>query len=273
GGYIRMTRTNINLSTVWKNLDFQSYQSLASTNETAKDYLKENPKSECLILTAHQTDGRGRNGRHFYSELDQGLYFSLAIQLKEKDMMDLTLYTIAAASAMIQAIEEEFGLKLKVKWVNDLFYHGKKVAGILTEAITDPKTNKINSLIIGIGMNLMGEFSKADESTQKTAGSLFERIPSNFSLETLLSKFLKFFSSYHKNLQTRNFLPIYEERLLGRKQKIYYLKKGEKHKAWIQGIDHDGQLLVKNEEGSIESLISNEIHFSSQQFVKNREIE
>lgn len=60
---------------------------------------------------------------------------------------------MAAAVAVCRAIETVAGVKTKIKWVNDLFYNNKKICGILTEAQTNFENGKIDSLIIGIGVN------------------------------------------------------------------------------------------------------------------------
>lgn len=267
---MQINKNKAKIEKVWKDLEIQSYQSVSSTNDLAKSHLRKYPRKEALIVTNHQSAGRGRSGRQFYSKLKQGLYFSLALRVKENDAKDLTLYTIAAASAMIQALEESFSLKMDVKWVNDLFYKGKKVAGILTEAITNPKKNTVDSIVIGIGVNLSGSFKDADEKIQETAACLFEESLEEESLENLLVSFLEIFKGYHSNLQKREFLSYYEEHLLGLNEKIYYYKKEKKYEAWIRGINRNGELIVENEEAEIQNLFANEIHFSSQQFASNR---
>lgn len=267
---MQMNENKLKIEKIWKGLEIQSYQRVPSTNDLAKSYLKDTVGKEALIIANHQNAGRGRSGRQFYSNLKQGLYFSLALKVKEKDTKNLTLYTIAAASAMIQAMEECFSLEIDVKWVNDLFYKGKKVAGILTEAITDPQKNRVDSIIIGIGLNLAGSFKNADKKTQETAGCLFNESLEKESLDSLLISFLSSFYDYHSRLEERKFLPLYEEHLLGLNEKIYYYKKEKKYEAYIRGINRDGELIVENEEAGIENLFANEIHFSSQQFASNR---
>lgn len=261
----------INLPLTWKQLKVKYYKEIPSTNDLAKKMIKENLKDELLIISEKQTKGRGRSGRNFYSKLDHGLYFSLAIHPQTVNPNSLPLYTIAAATALMQAIETELGLKLQVKWVNDLFYKNRKVAGILTEAITDPATNQIASLVIGIGLNLAGSFKDADPTTQDVAGTLFEELPNDFNANKLLRQFLIVFESYHKKLLHKKFLPIYEKRLLGIDQEVSYQRKNEMNYGIIRGINEQGQLLVSNQQGELLTLFGEEIHFSSKQFKKRIE--
>lgn len=258
------------LPAMWQHVNIEYYEEITSTNDWAKKQIREKPTEEILIISKRQTKGRGRSGRSFYSSLDHGLYFSLAIHPQVVNPDDLPMYTIATATALIQAIKTELGLDVQVKWVNDLFYKNQKVAGILTEAITDPKTNQITAIIIGVGLNLAGSFKGADETTQEVAGTLYEELPPAFNINNLLCEFLLVFGNYHQDLTSRQFLPIYEQNLLGMGREVSYRKKNQTYYGIIQGINAQGQLLVKNKKGELLTLLGEEIHFSSKQFRKGR---
>lgn len=261
---------NHQFSDVWKGLKVQSYEELTSTNDWVKEYLKKDPKDELLVLAKKQTKGRGRSGRSFYSNIDHGLYFSIGIHPKNIEAEKLPLYTIATAAALMQAVREVLGIELKVKWVNDLFYEGRKVSGILSEAITNPETNRISSLVIGIGLNLAGSFEEADIQTQQTAGSLYEKLPAEFNVNKLVKSFLFQFKEYHQDIGARKFLPIYEKQLLGIGQEVSYVRKNKKYSGVIHGVNRNGHLQVKNKKNEWINLFSDEIHFSSQQFTRTR---
>lgn len=263
-----MNRVRNKLSLIWKNLKITHYEKIGSTNDSVKEYLIQNPTKEILIISDKQTNGRGRSNRQFYSEIDMGVYFSLGIKVDNIHPNELPLYTIAAATAMVEAIKEELGLDLQVKWVNDLFFQGRKVGGILAETVINSKTNRIHHLVVGIGLNIAGSFTAADAKTQATAGTLYEKIPEEFNREALLIAFLQKFKNYHENITARSFIPIYRKHLLGLNQEITYQKENSKHSGRIIGINDNGQLMIQNENNQLEILLANEIHFSSQQFVQ-----
>lgn len=253
---------------IWQGLEVHCYKEISSTSDWAKSYLRDHSQDEILIISKTQTKGRGRSGRSFYSEIDHGLYFTLGIRPKITELNDLPLYTIAAATALMLAVEKELRLDLKVKWVNDLFYKGKKVAGILSEATTNPETKKISSLVIGVGLNVAGSFEDADVSTQDVAGTLYDKLPPHFNLKDLLRKFLKEFRTFHQNMGAKEFLPVYEKKLLGIGQEVRYERKKEYYYGIIEGVNESGHLLVRSELDEVLVLLSEEIHFSSQQFRK-----
>ena len=65
--------------------------------------------------------------------------------------------TAAAAVAVVRAIEKLTDMRPQIKWVNDIFINGKKVCGILTEAVTDFESGTDLSVIVGIGINVTTE--------------------------------------------------------------------------------------------------------------------
>lgn len=117
------------------------YETLNSTSDECRRRLAAGER-QCLVLAERQTLGRGRSGKNFYSPTG-GLYLSLAMQARP----DVVGLTCRAAVETAEAIELLTGLDCGIKWVNDLYFRGKKVCGILTEAVGD-------SVILGIGVNL-----------------------------------------------------------------------------------------------------------------------
>ena len=114
----------------------QVYDTLESSNRTAKLLALDGAPHGTLVLTAHQSAGRGRLGRVFESPAGKGVYLSVLLRPAVPAASAQTA-TIGAAVAVCRAVQELCGLELGIKWVNDLYYQGKKVCGILTEAGTD----------------------------------------------------------------------------------------------------------------------------------------
>ena len=88
-------------------------------------------------------------------------------------LQESLLLTTAAATAVYRAVRNVCGISLDIKWVNDLFYQGKKVCGILTEAITDFEGGSIEFAIVGIGLNLYMDERDLPEELKGIAGGLY----------------------------------------------------------------------------------------------------
>lgn len=267
--HLELTQLKQRLATIWPELAITIEEKVNSTNDLAKIHATQSPMVPGLFIATEQTKGRGRHGRSFVSSLDHGLYLSLVFNPKVDSLNDITLYTTLAAAAMTKAISHYTASPLEIKWVNDLFYQNKKVAGILCESMIDIESHQVSSIIIGIGLNLAGNFEQESEEIKQVAGTIFgDAIPPNFNYNQLLALFIEYFCEYEQNIDKREHLDYYQERLLGLNQKVSYLQNGQTQSAIIRGIDKDGRLLVEHDNRNIEALVGSEIHFSSTQFSK-----
>lgn len=128
------------------------FDKLPSTNTYAQELLsKSEPKEGTVILTFHQTHGRGQAGNQWYG--DQGLNIALSAIffphfLKPGEQF---LLVKAASLAVVDLISPLAG-KVFIKWPNDIFIDGQKVCGILIQNVLN--MDRINSSIIGIGLNV-----------------------------------------------------------------------------------------------------------------------
>ena len=123
------------------------YETLPSTNAEAKRMIL-NGARDGVLLAKQQTAGRGRLGRSFFSE--NGIFMSIILS-PENISFDPGFLTSAAAVAVCRAVTEK-GFSVGIKWVNDLLLDGKKVCGILTEAVSSGRETL--AYIVGIGVNV-----------------------------------------------------------------------------------------------------------------------
>ncbi|MBQ7144726.1 MAG: biotin--[Oscillospiraceae bacterium] len=117
-------------------------ETVGSTNDECLQLLRSGAK-RAMVLADAQSAGRGRCGRSFYSPPGAGLYLSVGC-VDWGGAEGLTSFAAVAAAERIEALT---GLKCQIKWVNDLYLDGRKVCGILTEAVG-------GCVIVGIGINL-----------------------------------------------------------------------------------------------------------------------
>ncbi|MDR1796891.1 MAG: biotin--[acetyl-CoA-carboxylase] ligase [Clostridiales Family XIII bacterium] len=170
----------------------EEYDEIDSTNDEAKRRVaaalragaaEPSPALEALFGTAvaarRQTAGRGRRGRAFLSPGGHSIYISYILRPFGK-YGNGDLLTLAAAVAVCRAIERVLPAgpgappeaAPRIKWVNDVFLGGKKICGILAEAVSDPGTNRICALVLGIGVNAGVPPEAFPGELQQTAGSL-----------------------------------------------------------------------------------------------------
>lgn len=132
-----------------ENLTVTVFDTVDSTNKVAKEEAAKDTPS--LYIARTQTAGRGRLGRSFHSPAHTGLYMTVAYTTLTP-LTEAVGVTAAAAVAAVTAIENMTAKSPSIKWVNDLYLDGKKLGGILTEAVTRPDGS--NRMIVGLGINL-----------------------------------------------------------------------------------------------------------------------
>ena len=229
------------LPLVQRRLNVETFQTIDSTNAEAKRRLNNHPDEDFLIISEHQEAGRGRLGRTFYSPPRTGIYMSLALHELSPNS-DATLLTTAAAVAVCQAIEELTTLKPQIKWVNDIFIDGKKVCGILTEGILSLETQTIQSIILGIGINVL-EDEHLPEDLQPIVGALFSG-ESTVSRNTLAASIINHFYAVYETMETGAFLDDYRDRCFVLGKSVSFIKNKQTYRGIATGIDDAGALEI-----------------------------
>ena len=212
--------------------------SVSSTNQRAKAALGEGQVADGAVFASlSQTQGRGRRGKSFFSPPGTGVYFSVVLR-PNCSLEEARLFTTAAAAAVSSAVEELFGTVLGIKWVNDLFLRGKKVGGILTEAVTGFEAGDVEAVIVGIGLNIFPPMEGFPEELLGIAGPIFSQEEKNeVNLNELVARITEKLLLFSKEKQVH---PLYKERslCLGRQVEV----EGERGRA--KKILPDGRLLV-----------------------------
>ncbi len=119
-----------------------------STNTRLKELAEQGAPEGTVVVAREQTAGRGTVGRSFFSPRGEGLYLSVLLRPKA-DPAQLFTLTGRGAVAVRDAIETACGAPCRIKWLNDIYLHGRKVCGILTELSPD-----LSYVVMGVGVNL-----------------------------------------------------------------------------------------------------------------------
>jgi len=229
--------------------DIEIRNCVTSTNSIMKEKALSGLKEFSVLIAQCQTAGRGRMGRSFHSPKGTGIYMSLL--LKPSDGMNPLLITTDAAVSASLAFEKLLGQEVGIKWVNDIYLNGKKVCGILAEKVED-------SIILGIGINVLKPKKGFPEDIKNRAGALFDK-KKRYLREKVAVEFLNTFLEIYKNPDRQVLLDEYRKRSIMTDKKILILKDGEEEKAHAIGINDDYSLLVKKENGETVNISSGDV--------------
>ncbi len=233
--------------------------SINSTNLYAKELALKGAKSNTVVIANHQTAGRGRLGREFYSPENTGLYMSILIR-NEQVTLDPSAFTVAAGIAVCRAISTLCDKKPQIKWVNDIFFNGKKVCGILAEAGTE--SGVLSYIILGIGLNISTEVFPGELNT--IAGSLNTTV----SRSLIAGEIIKEFYRLIPLCGSQQLIDEYKHLSLVLGKKISFTKDGETYSGIATDINIEGNLIVSLENGENITLKSGEVSLRSETFAK-----
>ena len=247
--------------------DIQVFETTTSTNDLAKTYGASGSRVPTFFISEEQTAGRGRLGRTFLSPPKSGLYMSICI-FPEGDLDSISLVTCATAVAATRAVESFIKDTVGIKWVNDLYYHDKKIAGILTEAVTNIEAQKVDALIVGMGINLHIDDAIIPEDLKPIIGSLFspQEIPDSFSRNEFVARFLKEWKQCYEDINSgnRDFMEEYKTHSIIVGKKINVISGMKTYPAIAKSVDNNGHLIVQTDDGAIHSLSYGEVSIRPQ---------
>ena len=229
-----------------------------STNNYAKHLALNGESHGTLIAANHQTSGRGRHGHNFESPAGKGLYMSLILR-PDCDAGKFQMITVADAVAVCRAVEDLYPDSrgtLGIKWVNDVYMRGKKICGILTEAVTGFESGEIESVITGIGINVSHWDFPASAGN---AGSIFEDDNMMFGRDELCARVADYIMTFAENLNDPQIISEYRRRSILMGREISFMKGDKKCYGHVQWIDESGGLMILNQSGEIETLRSGEV--------------
>lgn len=238
--------------------DLHVHDELASTNQTAKELALAGAAHGTAVIAARQSQGRGRYTRSFFSP-PGGLYMSIVLHPDKLQFAHITTVTAFAAVAVCEAIEAVSGRKPGIKWVNDIFLDGKKVCGILTEAVTDFESGCLGWIVVGIGINVTTREEDFPPELHGIAGSVFGG-PAPGSRNRLAAELMNRIPGCAPMLTEAEVIARYRSRLMMLGKTVTVVQSdGTEYSALAADIDEAGHLIAETASGERRVLSSGEI--------------
>ena len=218
---------------------------------------RENSDCEIIAMTAdRQTSGRGQRGTVWQSADRKNLLMTIIVRPTALDVSSYYALSVATALALIESMQT-FGLTTTLKWPNDLYCNNCKLAGTLLE--TDCEGTNVTQAFIGIGLNInqaqFEKMSRRPTSMTIETGKIFNI---DEIMHTILTKFIeKYTTITHCNLST--LFNEYEKSLIGYSVPLLYRDANGEFTATINGVQHNGRILLKCADGDIRTYSFKEV--------------
>ena len=234
------------------------YDSLPSTNTEAARQAAAGAAEGLCVVAREQTAGRGRQQRAWASPKDAGLYFSVVLR-PQLDPPAWPLLTFAAALAARDALRQSFALDTDIKWPNDLLADGRKLCGILAEAV---ETERGRACVVGVGINLTRDAYPPELRAQAT--SVEEATGTTPDREELLTTLVRALARRYEQLHAPdgpteivNDWAAASSYAAGRRVRVTL--SDEAFDGTTRGLEPDGALRVETIDGSIKIVRAGDV--------------
>ncbi len=219
-----------------------------STNDIASEITPQIEEG-ALVITDHQTQGRGQRGNTWEAEVGKNLTFSVVLKPSFLTVSQQFFLNMAVALAISEALRcfflsPDIANDLKIKWSNDIYYADAKLGGILIENTLEGKN--IKHTIVGIGLNINQQIFNYAKAI-----SLKNILQKDFSLPEILEKILQCLEMRYSDLKDKKFQLLKQSYL----HQLYWYKEehlfsdevGNEFVGRIIDVRDDGKLAVQAE--------------------------
>lgn len=231
-----------------------------STNRYARDEadnLWVNGKDIVAVTATHQTAGRGQRGNVWQSQSGNNLLMSILLRPGSALEVANQFMLSQAAALSIHAAMKCYGIETRLKWPNDIYVGGCKLAGILVEL--DYSGAFVEQAIVGIGLNVnQTEFPPMDRVPVSMKKLLGKDIP----VEDVLRDVLCLFNRYYGELRwgcKETISAEYSELLLGFGERRKYVDAEGAFTAVMEGVEPSGHLLLRRSDGTLSRYAFKEV--------------
>ncbi|MCL4877972.1 MAG: biotin--[acetyl-CoA-carboxylase] ligase [Anaerolineae bacterium] len=231
------------------------FASTESTNTEAIKWLAELPliASGAVVVADEQTAGRGRYDRKWLTPPGSAIAMSMILRTKRPAQN----VTILGAVAVSQVLEALLPGRVGIKWPNDVMIEGKKVCGILAEAVWHHE--KMTAVVLGIGINLSVDFSGV--MLPYTPTNLNEHLDTPVQRPQLIKNIAATIDQWMEE-PTEALHQAWKTRLVTLRQQVT-MERGVTGEA--VDVDKDGALLVKTSDGKIERFLAGDVNSAAPQ--------
>lgn len=248
-----MIMNHYNLQTALAPRPFRYYPRITSTNDAALEWLREGAKDGSVVVAEEQTEGRGRLGRKWYTPPGVALAFSVILRPSLDALPQVTMLGGLAVYELLEALNEGRGEphRVGIKWVNDVLLNGKKVCGVLTEAVWEG--DRLLGAVLGIGVNVRVRFEVPE--LEHTATNVETALGRTFDRIDLLRDLLARIEHWALRLGSAELFTTWRAHLVTLGQPVTV--------GSISGIaldvDPDGALRVQTADGAVQRVMAGDV--------------
>lgn len=239
--------------------DISVFAETSSTNDVIDRLARDDVAEGVVVFAESQNQGRGRLGRSWFSPAGKGLWFSVLLRPKLRPQQ-IPQITVLASVAVARTIEHVARLSPKIKWPNDVYVNGRKVAGILTELSAEQDV--VRYVVLGIGIDVNVAASEFPPKLRSIATSLAIEAGHPIDRAELASAVLRELDELYVRVAKKDFESVAEEwerRCTTVGKHVVVLIGDRRLHGHAEALDAEGALLLRTEHGHLERITGGDV--------------
>lgn len=234
----------------------QYFPSVDSTNLVAQNWLRNGADAGSVVIADEQTKGRGRRGRSWYNP--PGVSLSVTIILKPEPQNASQLSMVGALAVYDLCAYAKLS-DTGIKWPNDVQVKGKKISGVLPEAVWDG--SQLLGVVLGMGVNVRNQFddqlARIATSIEAEAGRTFERLE-------LIPLLLERTDYWAARIGSDELVRTWKSHLNTLGQSVVVEGINQRIVGQAVDVERNGTLLIKTADGSIQAVMAGDVSLRPQ---------
>ena len=233
------------------------FPEIASTNTLAMEMASAGASEGTVVIAERQTEGKGRLGRKWISPKGN-LYLSVILRPRIP-MHRAPLITLMGAVAVAAAIRTTCELTAGIKWPNDILISGRKVSGLLTEMSAEQ--DRIRHLVLGIGVDVNMDLGQFPTDIQSLTTTLAKESGTAINRTALLQQVLRDLEHWYRKFLANDaeILEEWTKMNVTVGNRVAVGGASEILEGLAQGIDHEGRLLLRLDNGTIRTVAAGDV--------------
>lgn len=238
--------------------DIYYFDTIGSTNDYGFKCAEAGAPDLTVITAFEQTSGRGRMHRKWVTVPGTSLPMTVVIRPHPGEIDYLNLFSPLTGLAVREALADGWGIESEIKWPNDVLLNRKKICGILCETLWEG--DQMKSLILGLGTNLLHGAAPDIPNLTYPASSVEDETGIIIPRLDWIRLFLEQLIRLRPLVGKPEFFDLWKNSLAYKGETITLVHmNGTVDRGIIEGIDIEGSLLIRNDDGQIRKYLAGEI--------------
>lgn len=235
---------------------FRFFQRVDSTQDLAREWLQDGAPEGAVVIADEQLKGRGRHGHDWTTPPGSALALSVILRPPAEALPHVTMLGALAIAGMLDKLSAD---DVGIKWPNDVQLKGRKVCGVLPEAVWNG--SRLQGVILGIGVNVRVDFSGTPLAD--TAISIEPALRRTVNRVELLALLLGQVDLWMEQLGQTALFDAWKARLTTLGQQITVSQEaGGTTRGVAEDVDSQGALLLRDDKGEVHRILAGDVSFA-----------